>query len=372
MFVGIIVSMILGFHPSPPSTDWSIDTSHDPFDGRSFVRATLQAEWGYRGRNYKERLNQSNLMAEKPHWEDIEPNWEDADRYLRELEQYNRNFMNLISRPWGTSLRVVSFNDSPRLFMSFHITGKEKYFKSSRGKTRIGFRFDDGEITSLELPSTFQVQLKDVGWHVFLIEDLKLTEKFLLNLLANKQVLTIRFYQGEVLPTDWTVNFGLSGTSEMLKQNFSGFLPSESTFIQGTPKIIDGDTLRFENEVVRLKGIDSPEPQQACFDDQEGKCYLCGQEATEALKRLIEQDEVRCETEGKGKYGRWIGTCYLKGQDLNEAMVQSGYAIAYRKHSDRYAAQEEEARRAGHGLWSGKFIAPEKWRQGERLFECRK
>jgi len=134
--------------------------------------------------------------------------------------------------------------------------------------------------------------------------------------------------------------------------------------------VVDGDTLNFGEIGVRLEGIDSPESRQVCLVEGSNACSPCGQKAIEELKRRIGSSEVRCEIEKKGRYGRWIGTCYANGRNLNAAMVQKGHAVAYRKYSKQYIPQEEEAKNAKRGIWSGKFVVPEKWRRGERLFEC--
>ena len=42
-------------------------------------------------------------------------------------------------------------------------------------------------------------------------------------------------------------------------------------------------------------------------------------------------------------------------------------ALAFRKYSDTYVIQEDEARVAGRGLWDAEFIPPWDWRNGVRL-----
>ena len=38
---------------------------------------------------------------------------------------------------------------------------------------------------------------------------------------------------------------------------------------------------------------------------------------------------VRCETRGKGRYGRWIATCFAGTVDIGENVVFTGWALAY-------------------------------------------
>ena len=44
-------------------------------------------------------------------------------------------------------------------------------------------------------------------------------------------------------------------------------------------------------------------------------------------------------------------------------MVLNGYAIAYKKFSNKYVIQENFAKSNKKGLWQGNFIKPEEWRR---------
>ena len=53
--------------------------------------------------------------------------------------------------------------------------------------------------------------------------------------------------------------------------------------------------------------------------------------------------------------------------DLIVGLVAQGLALAYRRYSARYTAQEARAKDAGPGLWAGAFVPPWAWRRGARL-----
>ena len=131
--------------------------------------------------------------------------------------------------------------------------------------------------------------------------------------------------------------------------------------------VVDGDTIRLD---VRFQGVDAPETHQKCRN-AEGQLYACGKEATKALKNLIGKKKVRCVLEPEvGKYGRAIGYCYLPdGTDLNEWMVRQGHALAARKYSKKYVADEEQARADKKGIHAGEYIPPWDWRRGKRMPE---
>ena len=59
-------------------------------------------------------------------------------------------------------------------------------------------------------------------------------------------------------------------------------------------------------------------------------------------------------------------TFYLNDIDLNGWIVQYGYALAYRKYSTRYVAEEEKAKNLKRGVWSGTSIPPWEWRRAKR------
>ena len=139
--------------------------------------------------------------------------------------------------------------------------------------------------------------------------------------------------------------------------------------ISGVPVVVDGDTVKFPRMSgrVRLEGVDAPESRQQCLD-AEGKRYGCGRSATEALKATIGSQPVHCQGSQRDRYGRLIAVCFdAEGTDLNGWLVSQGWALAYRRYSRQYIPQEEAARKAGRGLWAGRFVKPWQWRRGERM-----
>ena len=139
----------------------------------------------------------------------------------------------------------------------------------------------------------------------------------------------------------------------------------DSPAIVGRPSVIDGDTISIRGRRIRLHGIDAPESGQICQDATE-RDYRCGQKAALALDNKIARQNVYCYARDKDRYGRRIATCELNGEDLNGWLVSQGWAVAYRRYSVIYVAQEIVARVAGRGMWAGTFDAPENWRHRRR------
>ena len=122
--------------------------------------------------------------------------------------------------------------------------------------------------------------------------------------------------------------------------------------------VVDGDSLEYQGERIRILDIDAPEFLQKCYDASGWK-YRCGFEAKEYLRKLV-SGSVRCERFGKDRYGRSLMDCFTEdGTNIGQEMVRQGYAMAY---SNRYKQQETEAKNNKRGIWQGKFMRPELYR----------
>ena len=132
--------------------------------------------------------------------------------------------------------------------------------------------------------------------------------------------------------------------------------------LRGKANIVDGDTIDIAGIPIRLQGIDAPEQLQKCTGD--GGQVACGKLATKALARMIGSAPVACILLGKDNYDRLLGECSSEGQSLNARMVRDGWALAFVKYSERYVAEEKEARAARSGIWQWQFTKPWEWRAG--------
>jgi len=133
--------------------------------------------------------------------------------------------------------------------------------------------------------------------------------------------------------------------------------------ISGTPLVLDGDTLDFNGLRVRIFGIDAFERDQLC-ERADGSRFACGQVARQSLIVAIARAPVTCERRDVDKYGRMVAVCRTRGGDLAARVVLDGSALAYRHYSNDYVDEEDTARKAGRGVWSGKFEAPWDYRHG--------
>lgn len=98
--------------------------------------------------------------------------------------------------------------------------------------------------------------------------------------------------------------------------------------------VYDGDTIRVDidlgfnlwlhNESIRLIGINAPELRGAEKSE--------GLKTKEWLSKKIPPDTMiilKTEKDDREKYGRYLGTIYLDGINLNEEMLNLGLAKKY-------------------------------------------
>jgi endonuclease YncB( thermonuclease family) len=135
--------------------------------------------------------------------------------------------------------------------------------------------------------------------------------------------------------------------------------------ISGTARIVDGDTLAIGDIKIRLKGIDAPETDQVCLDANAAK-WTCGIAARDQLTAHVNNRPIECTPRGIDGYGRTLAACSVAGEDLNAWMVREGWALAFVRYSTVYEKEEDKARTAQRGLWSGAFIAPWDWRHRDK------
>jgi len=101
----------------------------------------------------------------------------------------------------------------------------------------------------------------------------------------------------------------------------------------------DVDTIVVAGTPVRLNGLDGPEVSNKA-----------GQEARVFMTRLLRGQTVTCQLNGERTYDRWVGVCFLDGQDIGEIAVANGHALDCRRYSGgRYRDLETPAARSRIG-----------------------
>jgi endonuclease YncB( thermonuclease family) len=134
--------------------------------------------------------------------------------------------------------------------------------------------------------------------------------------------------------------------------------------------IRDGDTIQLGDATYRLDGVDAPELDQVCINDQADPS-TCGIDARDQLTKLIAGRAVHCDDAGPDKDypKRRMGLCTADGEtdSLNVQLVRQGFAMDLEPSAKgRFLQDEAGARDARKGLWAGCFVAPQDFRIGKK------
>ena len=136
--------------------------------------------------------------------------------------------------------------------------------------------------------------------------------------------------------------------------------------LAGQASIIDGDTLEIHGTRIRLWGIDAPESDQLCRNE-DSEHYRCGKKSANELDAFIARRPAQCVEVDRDQYRRAVAVCTVAGIDLADWTVGSGLALDWPKYSKGdYAAAQREAKRAERGIWSGSFVEPWRYRACRR------
>ena len=131
-------------------------------------------------------------------------------------------------------------------------------------------------------------------------------------------------------------------------------------------QVVDGDTVKFGPQLVRLFGIDAPEKGQTCDDGH----WHPGPLAKKALEDFIAGRPVSCrQVDYDRKNNRPVAVCFAGKDDLQALMVSAGWAWAYTAFSDQYSDAERRAAARGVGVHAHRCQPPWEWRalkRGER------
>jgi endonuclease YncB( thermonuclease family) len=123
--------------------------------------------------------------------------------------------------------------------------------------------------------------------------------------------------------------------------------------ISGIPRIVDGDTVQIAATKIRLSGIDAPETDQLCLDAKALR-WTCGIAARDELVRHAGDRPWTFHVTGTDRYGRSLASCEVGGENIEQWMVRSGWALSFVRYSHLYDADEEAARGARSGIWQAR------------------
>jgi len=113
--------------------------------------------------------------------------------------------------------------------------------------------------------------------------------------------------------------------------------------------VLDGETLRMGERIIRLHGLSAPSRGQAC-----GAVADCGGAAAAELARLVRDRALECRIYGRDGFGRGLGVCRADGVDVNAALVGAGWARVEGSAVPALTSIEAVARGAARGIWAAR------------------
>lgn len=139
-----------------------------------------------------------------------------------------------------------------------------------------------------------------------------------------------------------------------LPSDLFGRVPSPSGSISAeAPRVavIDGDTLKLHDSIIRLQGVEAPPRGHSCRK-VDGTGFDCGAAAASALADLVRGRTVVCHMSGRDSAGFTQGMCEAGETDLNRRLVAEGWARA-RADVPAFSDEEHRAQSEQRGLWRG-------------------
>lgn len=116
----------------------------------------------------------------------------------------------------------------------------------------------------------------------------------------------------------------------MIPQRQIGHAQTPASMVCARLIVTDGDSLRCNDQRIRLLGIDAPEMPGSCRPGRE--CVQGDPYAARDHLVSLTRTTVRCTPEGQDRYGRTLARCTANGVDLSCAMIRSGHAV--RRYAD--------------------------------------
>lgn len=140
--------------------------------------------------------------------------------------------------------------------------------------------------------------------------------------------------------------------------------------ISGRTSVIDGRTLWFPEggHKIRLASLDTCELPQWSYDPRRHveseipKPVPCGPLARAWLKRTVGSVPVTCIVRSADSDGALLGRCSVRGRDLALEMLRVGWAKTVPPAPAEYAAWQQYAMSARHGMWSTYVLDMPEWR----------
>jgi endonuclease YncB( thermonuclease family) len=94
----------------------------------------------------------------------------------------------------------------------------------------------------------------------------------------------------------------------------------------GVVTLVDGDTLKYEGETIRLVDIDTTESFRSRCERE----LVLALEAKARLRQLVAAGPLTIERQGQDRYGRTLARVVVAGRDVGDTLLRESKALRYR------------------------------------------
>lgn len=95
--------------------------------------------------------------------------------------------------------------------------------------------------------------------------------------------------------------------------------------------VVDGDTIWFEGEKIRLEGFNAPEMSGSC--QRESNLAV---RSRDRLRSILDGAAFAIERNGRDQYGRTLATVRVDGVDVGNQLIDEGLAHVWRGHKESW------------------------------------
>jgi endonuclease YncB( thermonuclease family) len=117
-------------------------------------------------------------------------------------------------------------------------------------------------------------------------------------------------------------------------------------------EVVDGLTLVFGLNRVRIVSLEGPSGDAACFDG-ENSLWACGLRARVALHNMTRRQQLTCLPVSSSPQGLIAATCSAGGVDVGRMLVSQGWARPEQPGTVDYTREIQAAKQQKLGLWDG-------------------
>lgn len=97
-------------------------------------------------------------------------------------------------------------------------------------------------------------------------------------------------------------------------------------YVPAEVRVVDGDTIRYGSERIRIINIDAPETEGRARCNAERRLAAT---ATMTLNGIIQGKRLEIERHGRDRFGRTLAYIRISGADVGEMLIRARVAVRF-------------------------------------------